>query len=384
VIRHENYHHNFFYPPLIGGVGEVVARHAMGLTALGHEVTVVTESCASRTAENISAGVAVVNFDVKGSGNLRTGYTGEIEKYQNYLLSSNLDAIVCHCLQTWSTDLAVSVFNRISAAKVLVSHGVSVNTILKFPRNLYNWLAWRPYAWRLPEILQAFDHVVFLSDKADRDRFYDRTIELQLGLKRLSTIPNGADLVCREQVGSNFRAAQCITTKYLILSISNFNPLKNQLAAIEAFAVTGNIDATLVFIGEAYNNYSQQMLDLSERLGIRARVKILQFTGSAMKDAALGCAGLYLLTSRTEVQPLVILEAMGAGVPFISFNVGCIDEIPGGVVVQNAQQMGKNICQLLANGEVLRRLGREGQQAVQDKYNWESIVGNYERLLKSL
>jgi glycosyltransferase involved in cell wall biosynthesis len=375
---------SFFYPPQIGGVGEVVARHAMGLSSLGHEITVATSFVSGRSTSNVPQGIKVESFDVQGNGNLRVAYSGETEKYQNYILNSSFDVIVCHGLQTWSTNLAFPLLSKLSAKSILVSHGVSVNTMPDFPRNLLHWLAWRPYVWKMPRILKSFDHIVFLSEKCDRDRFYDRYIAKKIDYRSCSTIPNGAPLLKFSNETLSFRRTYEITSKYIVLSISNFSPLKNQMGALRAFHQAGNLDATMVFIGSKKNDYSTKLEDLSKTLGIHERIRILEFSGLEMKLQALCASDLFLFTSRTETQPLVLLEAMGAGIPFLSLPVGCVEEFPGGRIADNIHEMSTSLRQMLSDPVRLKEIGRQGRHAVEEKYNWNVISSRYNALIGSL
>src|SRR3546814_10720424 len=74
-------------------------------------------------------------------------------------------------------------------------------------------------------LMKAFDHVVFLSDKADNDRFYDRRLARRLGMANVSVIPNGGALPAPAP-GLDFRAAYGLGDGPIILHVANYEPLK--------------------------------------------------------------------------------------------------------------------------------------------------------------
>lgn len=235
----------FTFPPQANGVSLVAWEQARGLAGRGHEVTVATGRDPARRNQTLPEKLRVVEFDV--SGNAVSGYRGDVTSYRNYIAEFDGDAILCHCWQIWSTDLAVTAFANSRAKKILVSHGVSANSTyyfprpsvsLRFPVNVLRavvlWLAWRPYVWRMPKMLRVFDHVVFLAEKIDADRFYDRMLVQRMGLANWSVIPNGASLASLTAEGLDFRSAYQLGDVPLLLHVANYEPLKDQIFALRA------------------------------------------------------------------------------------------------------------------------------------------------------
>jgi glycosyltransferase involved in cell wall biosynthesis len=102
-------------------------------------------------------------------------------------------------------------------------------------------------------------------------------------------------------------------------------------------------------------------------------------TVSAVKEA-----DLFILTSSWEASPLVILEAMAAGTPFVSFDAGCVREHAGGRVVTSVPEMVEATRELLSNSELRRRLGEQGKARIAERHDWEVITMAYDNLYARL
>ena len=94
--------------------------------------------------------------------------------------------------------------------------------------------------------------------------------------------------------------------------------------------------------------------------------------------------------SYTEGLPTVVLEAAACGTAIIATNVGGTSEIvqhktsallysPGDI-----NSLVKNIHPLLQDPILRTRLGRNAQNVVKEKFNWESAIGSYLHYLHSI
>ncbi len=225
----------------------------------GYDVTVATAYAPARSDAQRRGNPEVVEFKTRGNGNLRVGYRGQVQEYRDFVAHFDADVIMCHCWQIWTTDLAYQAFAASTAKKVLISHGVWGKSAFGFPRTIPTWLAWRPYIWRMPRMMRAFDHLVFLTDVRDGDRFYDRLLADRLGLSNVSVIPNGADVQWRDEELPDFRSLYGIGDRPMLLCLANYNKLKNQAMALRAFQRSAAGDAVLVFIGSRMNDYARSL-----------------------------------------------------------------------------------------------------------------------------
>ena len=158
------------------GVANVCLCHAEGFLKFGHEVFVSTKKNKTRDFDILnSMNISVHEFDIYCKANY--SYKGEVDKYQKFLVNSDFDVIFFHCLHSWNTDIAFQEFKKIDSIKVLVSHGYSGNIIYSI-RGVLSYLSWNrlKYRIKLKNLLSSFDHIVFLSQKTDKNRFLDKLI----------------------------------------------------------------------------------------------------------------------------------------------------------------------------------------------------------------
>jgi glycosyltransferase involved in cell wall biosynthesis len=375
------------FPPERHGVANAAFHHGVGFLKKGHRVTVATGQYPSGEAEKVCLpGLEVVRFKTSGNAQIRSRYKGEINRYLDFIKSFPGDVICCHGWQTWATDLATRAFDRTPAIKILVSHGVSVNSLINW-KSIPNWLMWRYYVWwKMKQMLKAFDHVVFLSRRMDNDRFFDRKMAEAAGFTRFSVIPNGADIDAHDNCSGRFQNRFGINTKFVVLCVGSYSDQKNEKMVLDAFIHAGVKDTTLVFIGNKKNIYSRSLerfWNRSEKAE-NSRVMFLDNMNEDTIMSAYNSADLCVCGSRTEYFPFVILDAMASSTPFISTNVGCVSDLPGGVTVCSVEEMAQAINHLISDLERRRLLGRQGCSACKCYYNWDHVIHRYDRLFRDL
>jgi glycosyltransferase involved in cell wall biosynthesis len=92
----------------------------------------------------------------------------------------------------------------------------------------------------------------------------------------------------------------------------------------------------------------------------------------------------FVLSSHLETQPIVILEAMSLGKPWIGRRAGCIPILPGGICVRSQYSMAQAMCSIAGSAELRSRLSAEGKKAVMESFNREKNADSYRLLLKEL
>ncbi|MBI1314232.1 glycosyltransferase [bacterium] len=149
---------------------------------------------------------------------------------------------------------------------------------------------------------------------------------------RVEVIYNGVDLSPFEAVSNNVSLRREVRSELeladdeqTILQVARLNPLKDHLTAISAVRKLrdGGVSARLILVGEGEE---RPKIEAAVRdAGLQKHVTLL----GARRDISrlLSAADAFLLSSISEGIPLTLIEAMAAGVPVVSTDVGGIPEV---------------------------------------------------------
>jgi glycosyltransferase involved in cell wall biosynthesis len=132
----------------------------------------------------------------------------------------------------------------------------------------------------------------------------------------------------------------------------------------------------LIFYGEGPEE--ENLKRLVKHLGLGRRVI---FAG-LRSDMARVLSGLdiFVLSSRSEVSPMVLLESMALEVPVISTDVGGISEMmePGksGLLTENenVEEMAEAILRLAVDPGYRKQIGRCGRESVERRFSETSML----------
>ncbi len=130
----------------------------------------------------------------------------------------------------------------------------------------------------------------------------------------------------------------------------------------------------------------KELFGLAERLGLRERVLFLGFHPDA--QALIKLMDVVAVPSVSEGTPLVVLEAMAAGVPVVASSVGGIpDQIePGreGILVTpgDSRALGDALLGLLRDPERARRMGVAGRLRADIEFSHENMVRRVEGIYR--
>lgn len=400
-----------FYPPSVGGVQEVMRQIAERLVKRGHDLTVATTRLPSRDFNELN-GVKIREFKV--SGNLMRGMAGEVDQYQQFVTSGQFDVIMIKAAQQWTFDALWPVLDRFNARKVFIPCGFS---------GLFE-SRYEEYFRQMPEVLHKFDHLIFYASD-----YRDINFVKEHGFSNLSVIPNGAseieftvspDPSLRKRLG-------IYQDDFLFLTVGSFTGLKGQNEVISAYAkVELECPSVLVVNGNSVSSpdgvslqttlkkYVKDGLrglgiihDEKEQLVKKASVideqqkqKKVLFTDLSRPELvhAFMAADLFVFASNVEYSPLVLYESAAAGTPFLSVPVGNAEEIAawtgGGKICPAPRDskgytradpavLAEHMSRVAGDKDLLLRLGETGKKNWAEKYTWEKIALEYEKVLRN-
>jgi glycosyltransferase involved in cell wall biosynthesis len=200
---------------------------------------------------------------------------------------------------------------------------------------------------------------------------------------KLSVIPNGVDLshfVADAGARASARAELGIADDaWVIGTVGRLAPEKAQSLILEALEPMLDTRLQLVMVGAGPEEPA--LREIVRGLAQREFVHLL----GARSDVARWIASfdVFVLSSVTEGLPLVVPEAMAAGVPVISSAVGGIPELvvngktgylfhPG-----DAMELRSRILQLACDPEGARRMGREARRVALERCSAQRMLGDY-------
>ncbi|MGM0521581.1 MAG: GT4 family glycosyltransferase PelF [Pseudomonadota bacterium] len=139
-------------------------------------------------------------------------------------------------------------------------------------------------------------------------------------------------------------------------------------------------------------DYAQECHDLVVQLGLEDRVRFLGFQRT---EEILAQVRLVVLTSISEAQPLVILEAMAAGIPLVCSDVGACREMVLGdpknpraagsiVPIASPQATAQAIYDLLTQQEAWQAARNTGIARVEAEYTEALMMARYQQLYQEV
>lgn len=146
-------------------------------------------------------------------------------------------------------------------------------------------------------------------------------------------------------------------------------------------------DARFVVVGplQYEPDYAQRCAALADALGLGDRI---QFTGTCDPSDWYDRLDVLALTSLSEAQPLVALEAMAAGVPVVATDVGGCREAIGdaGLItrVRSPRATANAILRIGFDGDLAAALGRAGRRRTTLAHDPTQIHGAYRGLYERL
>jgi len=367
----------FYYAPGGGGIQEQARQIAEGLRRKGHNVTVATSDVSDRP-DGIN-GVKIKGFRVHG--NLVRGINGQAEAYTNFLLDGDYDVMINFAANVWTTDLVFPILNEFNGKKILSTPGLS-----RLGSDNYE----EYHADHYLPALDKYDAVVYTSANYQDKLFGD---ENGKGAKAV-IIPNGAspdEFLSPDNFGIKDKLG--IVTQYLAISVSNHYLAKGHRFVIRAFRKLNREDTTLLIIGEplvssGINRMGHFALDYLYCLVSSTLDKRIILMNGSNRDAVLSAyknADLFLFGSELECAPLVMYESFAAKIPFVTRDVGNVEDHREYVkIIDTPEDMARAADFLLDNPSERERIAEVAYQAWGRNYTWVRIVEKYDELFEKL
>jgi len=145
--------------------------------------------------------------------------------------------------------------------------------------------------------------------------------------------------------------------------------------AIEAIA---RLPSTvhLIVVGPLTSAYEQQ----AKNLGVSGRVHFVGFTSEI--ERYYSAADIFVLPSRNEALPLVVIQALATGLPvilsdFASAKEVCVDGETGFIVKRDVDAIVEKMRLLSKDSELRKRMGKNAMRFAKDTFSLDTMVGKY-------
>lgn len=246
--------------------------------------------------------------------------------------------------------------------------GMSSHAIVceHFLYNMYN-----PFVTKVRNyIYSKFKSIITLTDN-------DKKKYSHVGLTAY-TIPNICPFPIIQHEGSNSKN---------IISIGRLHKQKGYDLLLHAMVkvVLKYPDWKLNIYGEGKEKTN--LMNLSNELGIRNNINFNGFSTSV--SDVLNKSAIYVMSSRYEGFPMVLLEAMACGCPIVSFNCpeGPSDILKdgGGIIVPylDSNKLSESIIYLIEHPELRKKFTQQAHESI-SKYSPEKIYNLWDRLFSKL
>lgn len=343
------------YPPFVGGVEASVHEVARRLAARGHEVRAICADDPPGSPAEVD-GVRVVRLPWRfkaANTNLCFGLGEAIRRERP-------DVIHTHIPTAFFAGRAASAAREMGVPLVLTYHNdVAGEGIKKVVAAVYNNVF-------LPRLLESSTRIV-----ATNPRHSPR-------IENPVVIPWGVDT---ERFRPTEQPGPPLTIGFLSL-LDVHHRYKGLEVLFEALRLLPEVRLRVGGRGEDAGFYRSR----AEEIGVAARVEFLGFVEDL--NAFYGSCHVFALPS-TDVREgfgLVLLEAMACGrpvlaTPFVGMAADVEQRGAGAVVPPNDPAA---LAAALRGLQDLPEMGRRARRLVEERYTWERVADDYERLFKSL
>lgn len=211
----------------------------------------------------------------------------------------------------------------------------------------------------------------------------------------IAVIPNGISGDWLQSDGDAdrfYKEFQIAPGKRVLLFLSRITPIKGIPMFLEALHETRKRLSGWVFViaGSDEFDHQREILNVVAERGLDDFVKFVGPLHGGTKRDAFAAADLFVLPSYSEGAPIVILEALGAGVPVLATNASPWQDLKrfecGWLVDISARALAEGLNEALnRSSDDLREMGQRGKQLVASKYTWtksaQMTIELYEWLL---
>jgi glycosyltransferase involved in cell wall biosynthesis len=227
---------------------------------------------------------------------------------------------------------------------------------------------------RYATVIREVDQLVCVSRQA-RDSF----VEAGMAPERITAIRNGASVTARSPDRAAVRAALGLDRESrVVLTVARYTEQKDHRTLLDAIPAVLACEPKARFVWVGAGPLQDSLLEAVRRQGLDRHVLFL----GQREDVPelMGAADLFVLPSRFEGLPLVVLEAMAAGKPVVATRVcGTAEAVRHGVtglLVEPGRpaELAAALIDLLQNPARAAQLGERGRRRARCCFSAERMA----------
>jgi len=307
---------------------------------------------------------------------------------------------VADVFRVWELNRLIKVYKP----DVLLAHGSSTLKYASLSKPIFNktvtiyrniglasfWVT-NPYKRIMNRLLaRRFDAVVSLSRVTQKDFINTYGI----GQEKVSVIFNGVDVypfrrLSRSDVRAEYRAKLGIGARTVgLITVGSMSSEKNQveLISLAKRLRDSNLQVKLIIVGDGPLRCSLE--EMAGSLGLSDHVSFLGVRLDV--PALLAASDIFLLPSRSESLPAVLIEAGLAGKASVAYDVGAISDVISdnltGLIISELDVSGfeKGVVKLIRDSQLRCDMGARAKTYCEELFDLEKIAGKYEQLFLEL
>jgi glycosyltransferase involved in cell wall biosynthesis len=368
---------NSEYPPLGGGAGNASANLARSLVTKGQDVAVLTVHYPGLPREEIQDGVFIRRIRALRKHQDRSSPGEQI----SFILSGCLYALPF--VRSWHPELVIAFFGVPSGA---VAWFVKLLFGLPYIVSLrggdvpgfrpYDFATYHRLAGPMIRRIWRGARAVVANSIGLRDLAVAFDPQTQVDI-----VPNGVNIERFHPVDRSWSPARLLFVGRIVYQ-------KGLDILFQALGGLLDLDWQLTLVGDG--NQRPRLEEQARSLGMFERI---HFTGWLIGDAVVQQyqqSNLFVVPSRHEGMPNVVLEAMSAGLPVVATAIAGNEELisPGinGWLAPSEDPLAlqQSLRKVLSDPEQLKKMGIASRQRVATSYTWDATADQYLALLENI
>jgi len=381
--------------PSLGGIQIVMYNIAKRLAERGHKVTIFTSNLVGDKACNLPHEEVVDLIHVSRFKILPPKLLHKLVFTPSVIQAlCSIETDIFHVFSYLPTFMAntaclISKHRRMpliitpiyhpSRAQLYAHAGGRISVVGKLVKVLYDDLIGL-------ELLRKADCVIALTEAEAR---YYR----ERGIKNVRVVPVGVDLrehACKDEGLEAFKRKYDLGESRIVLFVGRLEERKGIHYLIKSMPIilSENLDVKLLLVGKD-TSCQETLEDLSRRLGIEKNVIFTGPINSTQLLCAYELSDVVAIPSLYEAFGLVVIEAWAHKKPVVaSETIGLAETISAekaGIIVDlgDHEALAEAAVKLLSDQKLSRSMGTKGYQLAKEKFAWNRIIDELERVYLS-